>query len=191
MIARRGGRIRQQCCARVLHPLGLQQRARGRAAELAHGSIDRRHEGASLGGDRAGAWSQLACKESVERIVGERVGLQYLVHVDLRVRPQHRAQDEVAHGRLPAACQRMHAAREQMLRENPLQQGEQLVAARALARIRHRCICSKYCTTLRKSRAGRWHRAAATNRRRARPWVRLRRVRRRGPSCSRRRAAAP
>ncbi len=66
---------------------------------------------------------------------------------------QHGAQDEVAHGRLAAARQRMHAAREQVLREHLLQQGEQLVAAGALDLARHRCESSKYCTTLRKSRA--------------------------------------
>jgi hypothetical protein len=132
-----------------LHAFGLQQRPRIRAAELAHGAVDRRHECVSVGGDRTGPWSQLARKKSVERLVGERIGLQCLAHVDLRVRAQHRAQDEVAHGRLAAARQRMHAAREQVLWENLLQQGKQFVAARAFDLNGHRCESSKYCTTLR------------------------------------------
>ena len=62
-------------------------------------------------------------------------------------------QRELAGAAQPAARQRVHAARQQVLRQRPLQSREHRVAAGRFRDCAHRCISSWYCRSWRKSRA--------------------------------------
>ena len=141
------------------------------ATELAHRAVDRETRPRSTAWrHRAHAGSQLAREKCVERFVqrtGRAAALRACRSADRRAA---RCGSACCARRLATARQRVHAARQQVLRQHALQQREQFVAARAFDDGRHQRDSSNVLHGLCGSRApARPARAAATSTPRSRP----------------------
>jgi hypothetical protein len=132
-----------------VNALGLQQLPVADRAELAHGAIDRRDQVERTAFDRPHALPQRSREERVERGVGIGIRVGCLTEVDLRVGAQHRPEQGVAQPRLRAARDAVHGARQEVLRQEFLQERERSIrGARLVGGIRHR-PASAHCTMLR------------------------------------------